>query len=207
MIWRTFRSPNSNALVRICSWPLAIVPLRDGLGEQAAELVFGVRQAAVRVVGDLDAGEAEQAVAGGVEQPDERVKQVREDDQRRREEGQEPVGIMDRPVLRGLSPTTTCSAVLIASRSTNAMACASAGQRMNSRASAEQRIEQRRDGGLGDGAQAEAGDRDAELAGGEVQIELALDLQRKPGEKAGLRRRASSRHGPRPTAANSAATK
>ena len=50
MIWRTFRSPNSNALVRICSLPLAIVPCGDGLGEQAAELVLGVRQAAVRVV-------------------------------------------------------------------------------------------------------------------------------------------------------------
>ena len=77
--------------------------LRDGLGEQAAELLLGVRQArrAASWV-DLDAGQAEQAVAGGVEEPDERVEQVREDDQRRGEQGEELVGVVDRPVLRGL---------------------------------------------------------------------------------------------------------
>ena len=72
---------------------------------------------------------------------------------------------------------------------------------------AEQRLEQRRDGRLGHGAERQAGDGDAELAGREVQVELVLDLQRQPGEEAGLGLASPAATGRAPTAANSAATK
>ena len=60
----------------------------------------------------------------------------------------------------------------------------------------EQRLEQGRDGGLADPAQAQRGHGDAELAGGEIGLEMLEDAQRqarraccpaRPGPRAGWR--------------------
>ena len=62
----------------------------------------------------------------------------------------------------------------------------------------QHRLQQRHDRRLGDGAQSEAGEGDAELAGGQVQVQLLLDLQPEAREEAALVRLRLQPAGPRP---------
>ena len=60
----------------------------------------------------------------------------------------------------------------------------------------QDRLEERRDGRLGHRAQPQAGEGDAELAAGEVQVELPLDLQAQAAARRLCSASASRRDGP-----------
>ena len=62
--------------------PFGMIPLRHCLREQRAKLVLGVRQAAMGADAGLNAGQAEHALRHGVEQPDDREKEIGENNQR-----------------------------------------------------------------------------------------------------------------------------
>jgi len=202
MIWRTLSSPKSKRRLKQLLAALGDRAVLGRLRQQGAQLVFCMGQH-VRACAGLYAGQAKDAVGDRIEQPDRGIEDVGKDDQREPEHFEHPIGIEDGPVLRRL------------------LAEHDVEQRCNPERRdkpdgmqfmfGEMQPPQRRgqDGGdhrLGEGAEAKAGQGDAELATGKVKIELALDEEGDSGQKAliGLRFQALRRA---LTAANSAATK
>ncbi|OMP13004.1 hypothetical protein COLO4_02447 [Corchorus olitorius] len=120
------------------------------------------------------AGDAQDAVGAGVEQPDGRVHQPVEEVQRHRRPQREQVGLADRP---GLGRQLADHDVQVGDDeegreegdAVDHLGAADAD-------GAEQGFEQFGEGRLADPAQAQGGQGDAELAGGEVGVELVVHL-------------------------------
>ncbi len=146
----------------------------DRLLNQVAQLVGRVRKGLL-VAGDRDAEQRQDASGRRIEEPDDRVEQPREDDQGDREEREHPVPELDRPVLGDLFPDHDVQRGADGERDDQR---GRVGRPLPEMDQAKEREQHPFERGLHHRAQPQAGDRHAELRGGEIEPQVLLNLQR-----------------------------
>lgn len=159
------------------------------------------------VVVQVDAEKAEDGVTDPVQHPDDREEHPREDDQGRGENRQHPVGKLDRPVLGSLLADHHVQSSADRQAKPDRQSAVLSGQRLGSQPHADQqRVNDPGDQRFDHRTECQAGDRDPDLARGQVEIELRL-ISRHIRYTRLFSASCSNREARALTAANSAATK